>query len=179
MQKLAANNREKTVDYLTERLTFERAAVKLYDTVLHHLRGSKEPWTNRIVGQVEKHRNQEKEHEEWLEAQIRALGGTAHEKTDMSSVIERESRGVLDVASSDVQLTHVFHALLMAELMDNAGWEILLELADRAGDDEARRAFRQRLHEEQDHLVLAREMMVMLAKNQVLGSPLITPPAPP
>jgi rubrerythrin len=178
MHKLAANNPEKTMDYLTERLTFERAAVKLYDTILHHLRGSNEPWTNRIVGQVEKYRNQEKEHEEWLEAQIRALGGTAHEKTDMGSVIERESRGLLDVASTDVQLPHIFHALLTAELMDNAGWEILLELADRADDDEARQAFRKRLHEEQDHLQLAREMMVMLAKNQVLGSPLITPPPP-
>ena len=52
MQKLAAHNPTKTRDYLTERLTFERAAVKLYDTILHHLRGLNEPWTNRIVGQV-------------------------------------------------------------------------------------------------------------------------------
>ncbi len=40
----------------------------------------------------------------------------------------------------------MFHALFAAELVDNAGWDLLVQLADEADDDEARRAFKKRLH---------------------------------
>ena len=62
------------------------------------------------------------------------------------------------------------HALLTAELVDNAGWQLLLELADEADDLEARQAFRRRLHEEEDHLIFTRRLVERLTRKELLGS---------
>ncbi len=139
MKDLCAKNRDKVIDLLNERLTFERAGVKLYDAILSNMRTAKAADVARMIPAMQDHRNQEKEHEEWLEAQIRAAGGDAHAKTEMGELIKAESSGVEQVVTHDKDLVHQMHALLTAELVDNAGWELLLELADDADDAVARR----------------------------------------
>jgi bacterioferritin (cytochrome b1) len=169
METLATYNREKVIDLLSERLEFERAGVKLYDTILEKIEGATDPNVSRLLPDMRKHRDQEKEHEEWLEEQIRSLGGDANKKTEMAELTLRESKGIEEVVSQDDQVTHLFHALLTAELVDNAGWELLIELADDADDREARREFKQRLHEEEDHLIFARQAVLWFARKDVLG----------
>src|SRR3989475_12193554 len=78
MDKLAKKNVGKVIDLLSERLAFERAAVKLYDTLHARLRVATDPALRALLEQIEHDRDEEKEHEEWLEEQIRALGGAAH-----------------------------------------------------------------------------------------------------
>lgn len=170
MNKLAQHNRDKLIDILSERLAFERAGVKLYDTVLMKMRDLNDPVARRLFGSLEDFRRHEKEHEEWLEEQLRALGATAHEKTDLSDLVERESMGIEKVVKGDKDVAHLIHALLTAELVDNAGWELLLELADDADDDVARREFRKRLHEEEEHLAELRRAMLGIVRKEVLGS---------
>ncbi len=70
---------------------------------------------------------------------------------------------------SDAQLPHLFHALLAAELVDNAGWDLLAQLADEAGDHSAKREFKKRLHEEEDHLLFIRKAVEKLSFAEVLG----------
>lgn len=77
--------------------------------------------------EMREHLDHEKEHEEWSEECIRSLGGGAHSPTEMSKLV--------------TELPHLFHALLSAELLDNAGWELLVQLADEAADREAKREF--------------------------------------
>jgi bacterioferritin (cytochrome b1) len=175
MKELAAKNREKVIDVLNERLTFERASVKLYDTILANMRASSNPEVARMMGPMKDHRNHEKEHEEWLEEQIRSLGGDAHAKTEMSRVIETEASGVEKVVMSDKDLVHQLHGLLTAELVDNAGWELLLQLADDADDADARREFRRRLHEEEEHLIFVRRAVTAFARRNVLGQTVLLP----
>jgi rubrerythrin len=170
MKKLAQAHPEKLLDLLNERLTFERTGVKLYDMVLAKLNICKDQTFTPMIGQIKSVREQEKEHEEWLEDCIRALGGTAHEETDLSELITRESKGVLDVVATDDEIPHLFHAVLTAELVDNNGWKLLLELADEADDDEARREFRKRTREEEDHLVFIRSVVAALTRREVLGT---------
>ncbi len=169
MKQLAEKNRAKVIDVLSERLAFERAGVKLYDRILEVMRSSGDPNVNRMLEQMQEHRNEEKEHEEWLEEQIRALGGDASAETERSELIQRESKGIEQVVMSDAQLPHLFHALLAAELVDNAGWDLLVSLADEAGDREARREFRKRLFHEADHLLLVRKAVQKFSMQDVLG----------
>lgn len=170
MKKLAQMNRDKAIDLLSERLTFERAGVKLYDSIVEKIGRAADPLLMTRLGQLKEHRDQEKEHEEWLEAQIRALGGDAHAETDMSRLIAVESRGIEQIVlDGDMNPTHLFHALLTAELVDNSGWQLLLELADEADDSEARQAFRRRLHEEEDHLIFTRKVVERLTRKELLG----------
>ncbi len=169
MEKLASHDKTKVIDVLTERLAFERAGVKLYDRVLQVMRGAGDENVARMLPEMEEHRNQEKEHEEWLEEQIRSIGGDAHTETDKSRLITRESKGIEEVVMSDAELPHLFHALLAAELVDNAGWDLLVQIADEADDSEAKREFKKRLHEEEDHLLLLRKAMQKLSFQEVLG----------
>ncbi|MBF5046503.1 DUF892 family protein [Aggregicoccus sp. 17bor-14] len=169
MERMARNSREKTLDFLNERLAFERAGVKLYDRVLEVMASRASEDTERIRSTMQQHRDEEKEHEEWLEAQVRSLGGDAHATTERSELVTRESKGIEEVVMSDAQLPHLFHALLAAELVDNAGWDLLAQLADEAGDHEAERAFKKRLHEEEDHLVYVRKIVEKLSLRDLLG----------
>ncbi|WP_437878981.1 hypothetical protein [Sorangium sp. So ce513] len=172
MKKLAQVNKDKAIDLLNERLTYERASVRLYDSILEKIGRSADPSLLNLLGQLREHRDQEKEHEEWLEAQIRGLGGDAHAETEMSRLILIESQGIREVVlNGDQNPVHLFHALLTAELVDNSGWQLLLELADEADDDEAREAFRKRLHAEEDHLFFTRQVVERLTRKELLGSP--------
>ena len=172
VKKLAERHPEKLLDLLNERLTFERLAVKLYDDILAKIHESDLPSVAGIsaaFGQMKEYRNQEKEHEEWLEEQIRALGGDAHARTEMSELVEREARGVAEVVEKDSELSHLLHALQTAELVDDTGWKLLLELADEADDDEAREQFRKRSEEEERHVIFARALVTACARSEVLG----------
>jgi bacterioferritin (cytochrome b1) len=170
MGELAKYDTGKVIDVLNERLAFERAGVKLYDRILEVMRTTaNDENVARMLPEMQEHRDEEKEHEEWLEAQIRALGGDAHAETEKSQLVTRESKGIEEVVMSDAQLPHLFHALLAAELVDNAGWDLLVQLADEAGDRAAKREFKKRLHEEEDHLLFVRSAVEKLAFQEVLG----------
>ena len=176
MQKLAGTNVSRVIDLLNERLTFERSGVKLYDKILERMRT--DPQAARMVEQMQEHRDEEKEHEEWLEEQIRALGGDARSPSERSILVRAESQGIEHVIERDAQLPHDFHALLIAELADNEGWDLLVQLADEVGDRDAKKEFKKRLHEEEEHLLFVRHAVEQFAKDEVLGEPVRMPSSP-
>ena len=176
MRKLAGKNVSRVIDLLNERLVFERSGVMLYDKVLERMR--RDPQAAPMLEQMQEHRDEEKEHEEWLEEQIRSLGGDPHTPSEKSILVLAESRGIEHVIERDPRLPHDFHALLTAELADNAGWDLLVQLADEVGDREAKKEFRKRLHEEEQHLLFVRKAVEQFAKQEVLGEPQKMPSAP-
>jgi bacterioferritin (cytochrome b1) len=179
MDELAAKNRDKVLDLLNERCAFERTAVKLYDAIVAKIRRANQAEFTRMLAQMQEHRDQEKEHEEWLEEQIRALGGDPHAETEHVQLTAKESQGILAVIlNGDPEIPHLFHALLVAELADNAGWDLLVELAEEADDDKAKRAFKKRLHEEEEHLIFVRRAMERFAREEVLGEQVAMPTQP-
>jgi rubrerythrin len=170
MKKLAAKNLGRVLDLLHERLAFERAGVKLYETILARMQSSGDPRVQKVLPHIERNRNEEKEHEEWLEEQIRALGGDDHAPSEKSILVTTESEGIEHVVMRDPNLLHDFHALLTAELADNAGWELLVELAAEFGDRDAKKEFKKRLHEEQKHLLCVHEAVTELSKQEMRES---------
>jgi bacterioferritin (cytochrome b1) len=171
MEKLAKKNVAKVIDLLSERLAFERAGVKLYDTLLTRLRASDDPALKALLGEVKEHREEEKEHEEWLEEQIRALGGDPRAVTEHAILVQAESEGVERVIRRDQNVAHDFHALLTAELADNAGWDLLVQIAEEFGDSEAKKEFKKRLHEEEKHLLFVRKTLLELIRKDVSVPP--------
>lgn len=170
MEKLARHNAALVLDVLSGRLAFERTGVTLYDAVIQKIERAGEPRYHVLIDQLRHNRNEEKEHEEWLEAQIRALGGSAHETTTMSQLELEESTGIKSVIVDGHQkVLHLLHALLAAELADNAGWDLLVKLADDTGDTAAKAQFAKRLAEEVKHLAFIREAVVRAAELEILG----------
>ncbi len=169
MKKLAQRHPEQLLDMLTERLTFERESVKLYDASIAKIERASDPAIAAIAPQMTRQREEEKEHEEWLVDWIRELGSDADTGSDLSELIERESRGIVEVVTDDEEIPHVFHALLTAELVDDTGWKLLVHLADEADDEDARRELRNRSRQEEQHLVFVRSVVAAFARRLVLG----------
>jgi rubrerythrin len=145
--------------------------VKLYDTLLERLRDAPDARLQALIGRVQRFRDEEKEHEEWLEQRIRALGGDTVGVTEQAILVRAESEGVERVIRRDESIPHDFHALLTAELSDNAGWDLLVQLADEFGDSGAKKEFKKRLHEEEKHLLFVRETLLELTKRDVSAPP--------
>lgn len=167
MEKLAKKNLRKVIDLLNERLAFERAGVRLYDLLLERLRHSPEKKMRALVKKMQEHREEEKEHEEWLEEQIRILGGDAHTPTEQSVLVLAESEGIERVVRRDSSIPHGFHALLTAELADNAGWDLLMQIADEFGDSKAKKQFKKRFKEEAGHLLFVRKALLEMVQKEV------------
>lgn len=179
MHKLATINKERVLDVLLERLWFERAGVQLYDAILRRVQQSADDQVRKMLPQLEEYREEEKEHEEWLEEQVRSIGGDAHAKSDRARLVEEEAAGIEKIVMNPTaELSHCFHALLLAELADNAGWDLLVQLADEADDSDARKQLKKRLHQEEEHLLFVRKAMERFARREVLQEEVGLPVGP-
>ena len=176
MDKLANYNRQAAIDVLAERLEFERTGVELYDRILEAMDCSDDPRIEGMRDEMEEYRDEEKEHEEWLEDQIRALGGDPDARTRRVQLVEAESVGIERVIlASHATIPEMLHALLAAELVDNASWGLLESLASEAGDHDARKEFVKRLEEEAKHLLFVSKAVEAFTVQEVLGEPVSLP----
>jgi bacterioferritin (cytochrome b1) len=170
MRKLMQYDKARVIDLLCERLAFERSGARLYDRVIEAMRASTDDEVHSLLATLEEHRDEEKEHQAWLEAQIRAHGGDADAECDGARLATREAAGFEEIAAHDAgDVRHLLHALLAAEAMDDTGWKLLVELADDAGDREARREFSRRHHHEQEHLAFTRHLVERMAVRSIFG----------
>lgn len=170
MEKLAQNNAAQVLDLMSGRLAFERTGVQLYATVIDKIERAGEPRYHALLDQLRHIRSEEQEHADWLETQIRALGGYPNEKTDMAQLETEEGSGIKSVIVDGHQkVIHLLHALLAAELADNAGWDLLVKLADATGDRAAKLQLGRRLAQEVEHLAFIREAVVRAAEVEILG----------
>jgi rubrerythrin len=159
------------MDKLGERLAFERTGVRLYDGALLKLEagGSFDGGPSR--DDLETIRDQELEHFGLLEEAIEDLGGDPTAVTPAANLVATEAAGIVGVvADPRAGLPEVLHALLLAELADNAGWEQLIELCHQTGQENWAERFTRCSQEEEEHLRSVRTWL--LAQSSVeLGRP--------
>jgi len=172
MRKLAEKNVGRVIDLLNERLAFERTGVRLYDRMLLRMRLTEDREIGRMIDRMQRYRDEEREHEEWLEGQIRDLHGDDHMPTEKSVLVLAETQGIERVVQRDPWLQHDFHALLTAELADTAGWDLLVRVAGEFGDREARREFKERHREEQEHVLFVRKVVERFVKRELQEQPM-------
>jgi ferritin-like protein len=165
--RLAEKRREQVIDLLSERLAFERSSARLYDRIIETLRPSSAAASRDLLVTMQKHRAEEDEHARWLEERIRELGGDGGAGGDLAEVVTRESRGIEGVVEDDAaDVRHLLHALLAAEAVDHAGWDLLVHLA---GDRESHRELAARLQHEKEHLAAVREALERHAIRTLFG----------
>jgi rubrerythrin len=136
-------NREPFIQRVHERLGFERAIVALYDRIIG-MTGDPE-----LNQRLHVFRREEKLHEEVLEALLRQLG---RDPSDAPS---------LEILSQEGSLDRLLTALCEAEMLDQGGWELLVELGKAADlDREWLSTFRMALRQEKQHLHVVREALL-------------------
>ena len=141
------------MDKLGERLAFERSGTRLYEALLSKYHGSPNKEILPPLEQLEHFYEAELNHFTLISDVILELGGDPTAVTPSADVSGVASCGwiqvIADPRTTFMQSLEVIH---MAELVDNAAWDLLIELAQANNLDQIVESFQEALVEEQEHL---------------------------
>jgi rubrerythrin len=174
-------------DKLGERLAFERTGTRLYEALLTKyeavsratpdiLASASDAISSHsdgdLVGNVDgespgltlaRIRMEELEHFRMLSRAVQRLGGDPTAQTPCADVVGVASIGFMQVLTDPrTTLAQCLNTMLTVELSDNAGWELLAELADAAGEKELVGMFLGALAQEQEHLAIIKAWLRQL-----------------
>jgi bacterioferritin (cytochrome b1) len=150
LQKIKGNHPVVLVDKLGERLAFERTGVRLYDALLAKCETA---LPNMPLDTLRSFREEELEHYFMLMDVIEKIGADPTAQTPCADSSGVAAQGLLQVLS-DPRMTvpQCVEAILIAELADNDGWDLLIRIASEVGMDAEARAFRIAKLQEEKHL---------------------------
>jgi hypothetical protein len=94
-----------------------------------------------------------------LEDVIRKYGADPHHLTESARITKIESEGIVNVVHKE-KFAAGLDAILTAELVDNAGWELLIRLAKEIDDSDVEAKFKDALKEEAEHLKFIRDQIL-------------------
>ena len=147
------------LDKLSERLAFERTGTRLYVALIAKMEAM--PATEKLpLEEVRRFHDEERAHMQLVAAASERLGGDQNAERPSADVDGVASMGLLQViADPRTSILHSLHAIHIAELADNDGWLLLIQLAGSMGQDEMVTAFSAALDEEEEHLESVRRWM--------------------
>lgn len=146
MSKLKGDKPSVLIDKLGERLAFERTGVRLYEALLMKwgaLSESERAMTRGVdEAQLRAILADEETHFRLLTDVIRVLGADPTAMTPGADVAGVAAAGWLQVVSDPrTTMTQALNTMLSAELTDDAGWGLLIELASASGYGEIAEGF--------------------------------------
>lgn len=156
-KKLTGKNPEVFIDKLGARLAFERSGTRLYEALLTKCEAVSDGTEALPAGvTIEKLRHihdEEAAHFEMLAECLEALGADPTAQTPSADVSGVESFGIMQVLNDPrTTVPQCLDAILVAELADNAAWELLIKLAEEMKQTDMVGRFRTALAQENEHL---------------------------
>ena len=156
------------LDKLSERLAFERTGTRLYEAILIKLQVSDTWEGGPTVADLRRFRDEELAHFELLSAAMTELGADPTAMTPAADVIGVASTGLLQVVSDPrTTLPQCLDALLTAELTDNDGWRMLIELGRTLAKEAMVLEFERAQAAEEIHLAEVRRWLSVEAALEV------------
>jgi rubrerythrin len=154
---LTGNEPQLLLDKLGERLAFERTGTRLYDALIAkfvaHGQGTDGAEGNMTLEQLKKIRADEARHFAMVANAMESIGADPTAQTPCADVAAVESHGIMQVVTDPrTGMAQSLHAILIAELADNAGWEMLIALAKEQGHQTMISEFQLALDDEREHL---------------------------
>src|SRR5215207_8048014 len=141
------------LDKLSERLAFERMGTRLYEALLNKCDTLGEETPGPTLEDIEHIGSEELEHFLLINRTITELGGDPTVQSPCADMAGVASMGIMQVLTDPrSSMAQCLQAMLTAELTDNAGWELLIQLADNLGYEEMSKEFESALVNEQEHL---------------------------
>jgi len=158
-------------DKLGERLAFERSGTRLYENLINKAQAMSSRNGTGLVDQLMHFRDEEAAHFEMLGQAMLQLGGDPTAVTPAADISGVASSGLFQVVTDPrTTVDQCLHAILIAELEDNDGWQMLIELATGAGQDDMARQFRSALESENEHLQKVRGWLKEFAQAELTSS---------
>jgi hypothetical protein len=171
------------LDKLAERAAFERSGVRLYEMLMVKLACGDPEDPTLTMEALDEICEDELRHFGIVKEAIVELGGDPTVMTPCADVVAVASMGLVQVLSDPrTTLTQCLDAILIAELTDHEGWELLVQLAQGLDHDELADRFRTALAEESHHLARVRGWLQRAVVGQAgidiadLQPPGISPP---
>jgi bacterioferritin (cytochrome b1) len=148
------------LDKLGERLAFERMGTRLYEALLNKCQTLGEQTPGPTLQEIEHIGSEELEHFLMLNRIITDIGGDPTVVSPGADVAGVASHGIMQVLTDPrSSMPQCLQALMTAELTDNAGWELLIELADGLGYNDMKTEFETALVHEEEHLQNVRDWL--------------------
>jgi hypothetical protein len=170
------------VDKLGERIAFERTGTRLYGALITKYlaltNGGGDVLPPAVEGEtaaetLRRIRAEELGHFHLLCNSVTGMGGDPTAQTPCADVAAAASAGLMQVITDPrTTLAQSLNTILTAELTDNAGWELLIQLAEEAGQSDMIEQFSQALEAEQQHLVIIQGWLQALLMNHA-GTPAV------
>lgn len=167
-QKLTGEHPEILIDKLGERLGFERSGTRLYDAFIAKCEVA---LPNEKLDFLYEIREEEARHFTMLKEVIQGIGGDPTAMTPCADVAGVAGMGLMQVINDPrTSVAQSAQAILIAELTDNDGWELLIKLVDAAGMKDTADKFREALRNEEKHLATIRAWLEKLTmKNDTVS----------
>jgi bacterioferritin (cytochrome b1) len=148
------------LDKLSERLAFERMGTRLYDALINKCEVLGESSPGPTLAALRRIRDEEAQHFLLLNRAVAALGGDPTVQSPCADVAAVASLGLLQVLTDPrTSVPQCLQAILTAELTDNDGWRMLIDLASTLGHAELAADFEKALENEEEHLVSVRDWL--------------------
>ncbi|MCC2644710.1 MAG: hypothetical protein K0R94_488 [Burkholderiales bacterium] len=159
LEKLSGNNPEILIDKLSERAAFERTGTRLYEALIAKAMGLNNLTSDQLAI-LYKIRDDEARHYRIVVDALESIGADPTAQTPCADLIAVASLGNVQVIT-DPRSTFAqsLNTLLTIELTDNAGWELLIDLADKLGHKQMVQSFRHALDQENLHLATIRDWL--------------------
>lgn len=178
---------ELLLDKIGERIAFERTGTRLYDALIVKQQaalaeGAELPTVAEALAAdgeesaalqthlndtasetLQRIRDEELAHFHLLCEAMLKLGGDPTAQTPCADVVATASAGLMQVVTDPrTTLAQSLNAVLTAELSDHAGWELLIELTEQAGEDELTGRFLGAFAQEAQHVLIVRHWLKAL-----------------
>jgi len=145
------------LDKLSERLAFERTGTRLYEALLNKCEVLGEAVPGPTLEDIEEIGREELEHFLLINRTITELGGDPTVQSPSADVAGVASMGIMQVLTDPrSSMPQCLQAMLTAELTDNDGWRLLIQLADNLDQQEMKAEFETALANEEEHLMNVR-----------------------
>src|SRR5690349_138926 len=156
------------LDKLSERLAFERMGVRLYEALFNKCETLGETSPGPTLEDIRHIGTEELDHFLMLNETITDLGGDPTVESPSADIAAVASMGIMQVLTDPrSSVPQCLQALLTAELTDNAGWELLIEMASTLGYDDMREQFETALVHEEEHLQNVRDWVTDCVMDKV------------
>lgn len=158
--KVKGHNPEVLFDKLGERAAYERAGVRLYQAMISKVQVCTHPDKDDLLADLNHIMEEEFQHFRMLSQVIEQLGGDPTAQTPCADISAVAALGMVQVLTDPrTTLAQCLQALLSAEMTDNAGWELLIELATQAGHEDLVPSFQKALASEQEHETMVKQWL--------------------
>jgi len=155
------------LDKLGERLAFERTGTRLFDAIIAKHAAGDSPVGAADAMTLQSFRDQERRHFDLVWESLVTLGADPTCETPAADLAGVKAKGLI-AAVTDPRATfcQALDAVLVAELADNDGWRMLIDLADGMGQSGMVERFQAALAEEDIHLETIRRWVTELVREE-------------